>query len=365
MKPIALLLVVFTCFATPALAWLRPSFEDDEIVARSEAIVVGGIKDGSIRRVDHDRPPGDGRSWEHHATLVVKRVIKGKVEQKEIPLIVHYGLDLVPTDAGAIRLVDTGNSAMGPDLLADARQDHLWLLRRRSGLYGREPGTGDFGIVDPEDVQPVALEDYLKCYLAADPDPAVRAQLQRQPLVAERATHYLQLAAVRRAARIEDAGRRVEALLPYFTSRTSSRAYEEAHKAILSAGPVAGPYLLGVYRATTDSNLRQDVIRAWAKVRWAGCVEELTKLLEQHDGFWANQKLEPGWWNKDADSITTQRRRDVYGEVYAAIHALRQVGDPAARDALEMTRRRWAAIDFDNPQIVEECEAALKQWAAR
>lgn len=237
MKPTALLLVL--CLTSPALAWLGPSYEDDEVVARSEAIVVGSIKDGSIRRVDHDRPPGEGRSWEHHATLVVMRVIKGKVAGQEIPLIVHY------------------------------------------------------------------------------------------------------------------------------TSRQSSKAYEEAHQSIVAAGPVAGPYLLGVYRSTHDSNLRQDVIRVWAKIRWGGCVEELTKLLEQQDRFWATQKLEPGWWNKDIDSPLPRRRRDMYGEVYAAVHALRQIGDPAARDVLELTRRRWAAIDFDNPQIVEECQAALKQWAAR
>jgi hypothetical protein len=120
-----------------------------------------------------------------------------------------------------------------------------------------------------------------------------------------------------------------------------------------------------VYRSTHDSNVRQDVILAWARIRWGGCVEELTKLLQQQDRFWSNQELEAGWWNKDPDSPLTRLRREAYGEVHASVHALRQIGDPRARDVLEMTRRRWAAINFDNPQIVEECDAALRAWAVR
>ena len=30
-----------------------------------------------------------------------------------------------------------------------------------------------------------------------------------------------------------------------------------------------------------------------------------------------------------------------------------------------MTRDRWKAIDFDNPQIVEECDAALRELSAK
>ena len=32
---------------------------------------------------------------------------------------------------------------------------------------------------------------------------------------------------------------------------------------------------------------------------------------------------------------------------------------------LELTRTRWSAIKFDNEQIVEECEAALRELATK
>jgi len=43
----------------------------------------------------------------------------------------------------------------------------------------------------------------------------------------------------------------------------------------------------------------------------------------------------------------------------------RQIADPRARPAIEKTRKRWVANHFENPQIVEECDAALKVLAAQ
>ena len=47
-----------------------------------------------------------------------------------------------------------------------------------------------------------------------------------------------------------------------------------------------------------------------------GCQQRLIELLREHDGFWEEQRLEPGWWNQDVGSALTERRREVYGEVY-------------------------------------------------
>src|SRR5436190_1960847 len=134
MKPLTLLLLVAS-LASQAAAWIRPQFEDDEVVARSEAIVAGGIKEGSVRRVEHAKPPGEGRSWEHHATLVVKRVLKGNVAEKEIPIVFHYGLDpIVDPATGAIRIADNGGKSTMELAGGDARGENLWFLRRRSGV---------------------------------------------------------------------------------------------------------------------------------------------------------------------------------------------------------------------------------------
>src|SRR5262249_33896926 len=158
----------------------------------------------SITRVSHKKNPNEGASWEHHATLVVTEVIKGKLAEKEIPLIIHYGLDpmvggsfiaggsvsisgLPPVEKDQIDLFDTGNSAMSfAPFMAHIEKDNLWFLRRRSGIYGREPGTGDFGIVDPEDVQPLDLKEYFTKYLEKDNEAAVRAYVTTHPLLVRR-----------------------------------------------------------------------------------------------------------------------------------------------------------------------------------
>jgi hypothetical protein len=48
--------------------------------------------------------------------------------------------------------------------------------------------------------------------------------------------------------------------------------------------------------------------------------------------------------------------------VDSAVEALAEIGDPRAREAVELTRRRWVAINFENPQIVEACNDALKRF---
>ena len=55
----------------------------------------------------------------------------------------------------------------------------------------------------------------------------------------------------------------------------------------------------------------------------------------------------------------TAERRDIYGEVYSAVCALKNSKDSRAIETLLLTRKRWQAINFDNKQIVEACEAAL------
>src|SRR5260370_27343030 len=103
------------------------------------------------------------------APLVITNVLKGTVEESEIPVIIYHGLtplvgghssgdrfkiDLVPLyrdgRKDAIPIMDTGSSAVSLDpLVQDAGEDNLWLLRRRGGNDGRQTGTGSFGIVDP------------------------------------------------------------------------------------------------------------------------------------------------------------------------------------------------------------------------
>jgi hypothetical protein len=207
------------------------------------------------------------------------------------------------------------------------------------------------------------MENYIRCYLSDNPEAAIRKQLAVQPEVATRAVQYLQHREVQRILQITDPAERVERLLPYFANRTVGRTAYEAQQGIVAAGSVAGPYLLGLYQSAANPSLRHDIVHTWASIRWSGCVDLLIAQLKEDDKFWANQKLEPGWWNKDTESWLTKRRREVYGEIYTSVYALSQIGEPRAGEAIELTRRRWAAIAFENPQIIEECDRALKRFA--
>jgi hypothetical protein len=174
--------------------WLRVPYEDSAVVERSELIVVGRLSRESIQRFEHQDETG-AIWWEHHATLLVSEVLKGKLSSEEIPIVIHYGLTTgSPHGAGdKIGIFDSGNSGVSFNpLIEDVQADNLWFLRRRAGIYGREPGTGKYGVVDPEDVQPSRWRDYFLSYLAPDPETAVAEYARRNPESAGRAKRYLE-----------------------------------------------------------------------------------------------------------------------------------------------------------------------------
>jgi len=352
--------------AGPACAWLRVPHEDAQVVERSELIVVGRLKRDSITRVPHARGPNEGRSWEHHADLIVAQVLKGAPQPGRIPIIIHYGLDpVVPgrkdNPKGIIGIVDSGSSGVGGPMVKDAAKDALWFLRRRSGRFGRKPGTGKFGIVDPEDLQPLELKDYFLAYLSPDPEAAVRKFLGKSPELDRRIGRFLDHLEVGRIIELPNTGDRIAKLLPFYLKRQRWALKSEARDGLVACGRAAGPPLRAVFDDPKHEALRTDIILIWGSIRYDGCVPLLTGLLEKHDAFWAAQKLEKGWWNTAVSSEVTRRRRQVYGEVYYGVCTLRKLGAARARAAIELTKRRWDAIGFSNPQIVEECTRALKE----
>jgi hypothetical protein len=366
---LSLTLLLILC-PKAALAWLRFTDEDATVVERSELIVVAHLKEGSIVKVSHEKSAVAGASWEYHATLVISTVLKGKCDKKEIPLVIHYGLSVVDqseekdSPKHGIRIVDTGGSNRTDIPVKDAGADNLWFLRKRSGIYGREPGTGNFGIVDPEDLQPLELKPYFLTYLSDSPEAAVKEYIRKNPKMAERAKRYLDHLEVQRILKTEDPGKRYDALLPFFLNRAWG-TNGEVYSCIVACGNVAGERLKSVFTDPKHHDLRETIIRMWRDMGYRPIAPVLIDLLIQHDRFWASQDLKKGWWNDWSDPELTKRRHDIYGEVYSAVYTLRSFGDPKAKDALEMTRKRWSAVNFDNKQIVEECEAALRELAAK
>jgi len=249
--------------------------------------------------------------------------------------------------------------------VSDAGKDNLWFLRKRSGFFGRKPGTGKYGIVDPEDLQPLHLKDYFLAYLSEDPESAVKRHMVNNPAVVQRAQRYLDHLEIQRIFKIKDPSHRLEKLLPFYVKRTTWGVTREARQGIISCGKVAGKSLLTVFQDSKHKDLRDDIILIWRDIGYKEAVHLLINLLKQHDQFWENQDLKKGWWNSDVGSELTRNRREVYGEIYYAVCALRSFADPRAREAIEITRQRWKSINFENSQIVEECEAALKAFTKK
>jgi hypothetical protein len=370
MMRLTLLALAVVATSLSARAWLRPSYEDATVAERSELIVVARLKESSINKVPHDKPLGEGESWEYHATLIISKVVKGTCEKKEIPVIIHYGLTPVVSvedkgvPMGHVKILDTGNSDRGHEsLIQDAAVNNLWFLRKRSGTFGREPGIGEYGIVDPEDVQPLTLKPYFLLYLSADPGEAVKEYAKKNPKQAERAKRYLDHLEVQRALKLKDPQRRYESLLPYFQARMTWDMKEEARDGIVSCGATAGERLKKVFANPTRPQLRDQIIGMWKDMGYREIAPYMIELLTRHERYWAAQNPKKDWWTDDTDP-DYGRRREIYGEVYAMVVALRSFRDPQAKEVLEATRTRWLAIDFENRQIVEECTSALKELGA-
>lgn len=126
-----------------------------------------------------------------------------------------------------------------------------------------------------------------------------------------------------------------------------------------------GERLKALFGDPKQSRLRYQIIGMWRDMGYREIAPLLIKLLHQHDRFWAGQRLQKGWWSDSSDPEQTRRRQEIYGEVYAAVCTLRSFRGDRARDVLEITRKRWRATDFDNKQIVEECDAALRELVVR
>ncbi|HUT31023.1 MAG TPA: hypothetical protein VMX13_14615 [Sedimentisphaerales bacterium] len=253
MKHLAKLTIVcafYTVFANSVCnAWLRMHVEDAVLVARSEHIVVGHLEADSVKYVPHERENNRGRSWEHHATLAITEVLKGNLDEKEIPIVIHYGLDpyiggRCPKDGGKIdihagqedfpkdriEILDTGNSGFSPvPLVEDAGKDNIWFLHRTGENYDHKSQNGLFGIADPEDLQPLSMKTYFLACLADEPEKAVKEQLKKEPHLAERVGDYLLYWEFQQVLSIADPNEKAINLSRYLSPTTAPGNYRRRY----------------------------------------------------------------------------------------------------------------------------------------
>jgi len=338
--------VLLVGVAAQGTARLRWHYDDDKVVTRSELIVVGHIRDGSVRYVPHKVPPGHGMSWEHHAVLVVTEVLKGRTPGREIPIVLHYGLDpnvggrmmydsharaVDPPPTGVIRIVDTANAGVSlTGEIKDAREDHLWFLRKGIGMP-RQHGADmtHLGIVDPEDLRPLALKKYLTAYLSQDPERAVRDYLAGHPEIRERAERYLDRREIERIVKLPDAKLRTRKLIPYFFKKDTAlwwRTQDEARKGLAACGDAAGAAMMELFEKV-DEGKRQWIIRLWGEVRYRPAVDRLLTLLREGEKFWDACDVKQGWWNDDRRPLRRESQR-WWSEMHYAVESLRKIDDP-------------------------------------
>lgn len=172
-----------------ATAFLRGSYSDSEVAGRSDTIVVGRIKSGSIKFIYHPSQKVNEEyyghpdisvtcgSWVHQVELIIDETLKGQVSSSSIVVKICHGLDPLiggrgsnqfrqidvrcgatnfPKDFTAI--YDTGNScASYAPVTGDIRSNHIWFLR-----YFVYPGCGESNaltVFDPEDIKPIDLKE--------------------------------------------------------------------------------------------------------------------------------------------------------------------------------------------------------------
>jgi hypothetical protein len=357
----------------PALAWLRTSYEDIEVVERSDLIVVGHLDKGSIV---YSPPEGESGINRFKATLVVTEVVKSEFKGKQIAIFIHHGL--TPVVGGHLKTPNTEINLRGDDenypedkvtimntgskggvVVEDATKDHVWFLRYLTGALGRDAGGDELGVLDPEDVRPAALKDYFVAYLADDPEQALKALAEENAEIAPHAQRYFDHLAIERALKLDEPKARIAALVPYSAAQSTWKFRQEAVEGIIACGEMAGPYLLKLFDAPEHRAHRLAIIQTWRQMEYAGCVEALVRLLETNDEFWAKREPLELWWSSDADLTGEQKQR--YEEIRAAALALQRIRDPRAEAALELTKRRWAGLKSSSASIDRICENALEE----
>ncbi|MGD1086669.1 MAG: hypothetical protein ABSA47_18175 [Verrucomicrobiota bacterium] len=382
MKILGVSLILFCACAITANAAMRVCYEDVAVVDRSELIVVGHLKDNSLQYVAHTNEPTDGDWSENRATLVVSAVIKGASTNVEIPIVIHYGLEVVigrdrrddefemyeggvrkdyPTNLVRIFAMRGSQMIIGErPAVEDASKDNLWFLRRGGGIYGEIPGAYDLGVMDGQDMQPLNTKEYFELYLSDNREEAIRAYAANHPESAWRAQRWLDGLEYQRLLNTEDPKLRLERILPYFLNR---EGWGASASGLVSCGSLAGARLVSIFQDPNHKNLRLDIITTWGDMNYTPAAPLLIQLLQDADRFWGEQKLTNGWRNAD-NSELTQRRRQLSGEVYYAAASLRKLHDPRSKEALELTKKRWESPGFDDQRVMEECDAALKELDA-
>jgi hypothetical protein len=381
---------IFVLSAGCAHAWMRWSVPDDELVQRSDAIVIGHVEDsftpleiskGSLDSITSK----DSHLWEYRTTLIVTKTLTGKIAIGPMPLLIHYGIKPVildksstkpssfdwmhPTVADQMTFGDTPvgiydflGTIGGVLASSDIRRDHLWFLRTTARSFGSGKEITDApGIWDPQDVRPLIDKPYYEAVLTSDP-----AALAPFTVGASWRSEQARLAQsrlkVNKIVQNPDLSVRCDQLMPIFLNKEPAR--ELAFAAIIATGSVGAAKLVPVFQ-TANAEDKGTIMGGWWNAKYRESVPLVTDFLREQNRWWSFKSKEDrifasregprgGDPYHDARSIS-------FRNLFCAIVVLDDFHATEAKDIVAQTRHQWqdAKPFLSNNDLLQTCDDAL------
>jgi hypothetical protein len=279
---------------------------DEELVLKSDFIVVGHLEDGSLTRMtNYLDGTRIGEGWIHHeAIMIIDETLKGDLKQKRVRLLIlgnffdvsvgtpaqrerfweeHLGMSpgkKYPRDfpTNTVEIFDSNSSIprfIDFPLVEDARTPNLWFLQDVRPEQRRQTDALAVAINLPENLQPIAFKNYFVAYLSNDPEGSVRQVIKKLPAVSERGQEYLDRKELSRVLMIPPGGKRLQNLIPLFLKYPH---WTNVRKGIEECGELAGPELMTLYEQTTNQYIRNEIELIWIGV---GYEEGSDKVYEE------------------------------------------------------------------------------------
>ena len=383
-----LILIVSTRSAT---AWIRYYAPDDELVRRSDAIVIGYVEDSFTPFTQPPRYPNNYNYTEYHTKLVVTEVLAGKMTLGRTPIIIHYGLrpvvlkdkpdfqDMIsPTAADAttgpsvpVGIFDAATTAIGGPRTDNIRKDHIWFLSERAHA-SPGPGNEDVsepGVWSPQDVQTVDQKDYYLAVLTGDPN-ALAPFVAGDSYPAQRARLAQSRLNLSKIGTIVDPSARAQKLMEIFQTQklytSESQLYSSSLNQLLDCGSVGQAMLAPLIQKPDRTYEREAIIAGLAGKDYRPAIPPILNWLQQEDQWWATKTRQDMIWTVTEGPRGGEPWHDPrfvsYRTILAAVNALGKMQVTEAKPLIQQIRERWSAMGrhvesgWDLP---DRCNSAL------
>ncbi len=265
----------------------------------------------------------------YHAVLAVREVLKGKLKEKEIPILIRRDLRVTvgrkygnssqsasksgveePVPKDLIQILKL-YGPMAYLSVEDASKDHIWMVRHLWDEGGKREGEGTYGVRDPEDIQSLELKEYFQAYFSDNPEAEVWRYIVENPEFTERALNGL-----------------------------------------------SNEKLSVLYNRPDPPHFQEQVVQIWTIRRCPLVVPILIERLEKVDASLAVQEIPDNWQGPDTEGNTI---RTYHMLSHDLVRRLARVGDPCAIPAIRKIYERWASIPSTPERFYELCERTLRK----